>query len=65
MPFGLGRLVGKIDGPNDGTVRVEETRLTSAKEHLTLPVTHSGMVFSGRGGAADGRLPAEWVLCAQ
>jgi pimeloyl-ACP methyl ester carboxylesterase len=46
MPFGLGRLVGQIDAPNDGTVLVEETRLTGATEHLTLPVTHSGMVFS-------------------
>lgn len=46
MPIGLGRLVGHIDAPNDGTVRVEETRLTGAKEHLTLPVTHSGMVLS-------------------
>jgi pimeloyl-ACP methyl ester carboxylesterase len=46
MPFGFGRLVGKIDAPNDGTILVEETRLTGAKEHLTLPVTHSGMVLS-------------------
>jgi pimeloyl-ACP methyl ester carboxylesterase len=46
MPLGLGRLVGQIDAPSDGTVSVDETRLEGAKEHLTLPVTHSGMVLS-------------------
>jgi pimeloyl-ACP methyl ester carboxylesterase len=46
MPFGFGRLVGQIDAPSDGTVLVEETRLMGAKEHLTLSVTHSGMLFS-------------------
>ncbi len=44
--FGLGRLVAKLDGENDGTVMVEETRLTGARDHLVLPVTHTGMLFS-------------------
>lgn len=46
VPLGLGRLLGSIDAPNDGTVLVEETRIEGAKERLSLPVTHSGMVFS-------------------
>jgi pimeloyl-ACP methyl ester carboxylesterase len=44
--FGLGRFVAKLDGENDGTVMVEETRLPGARDHLVLPVTHTGMLFS-------------------
>lgn len=43
---GLGRVLGRMDAPNDGTVRVSETRLAGATQHLTLRVSHSGMVFS-------------------
>lgn len=46
VPMGLGRLMGHLEGPNDGTVLVEETRIDGATQHLELPVTHSGMVFS-------------------
>lgn len=45
--FGLGRLIAKLDGDNDGTVMVEETQLPGARDHLVLPVTHTGMLFSG------------------
>ena len=44
--FGLARLVTQFDGPNDGVVEVEETRLAGAADHLTMPVHHSGMLFS-------------------
>jgi len=46
LPLGLGRLVGPLDGPNDGTVLVEETRLPGATQHLTLKTSHSSLVFS-------------------
>jgi pimeloyl-ACP methyl ester carboxylesterase len=44
----LGRLMVHFDEPNDGTVAVSETRLPGAKAHLTLPVSHSGMILSAR-----------------
>lgn len=44
---GMGRLVSALPEPNDGTVAVEETRISGVKEHLVLPVTHTGMLFSG------------------
>lgn len=46
LPFGLGRLVGRLEKPNDGTVSVAETRLDGATEQIMLPVTHTGLIFS-------------------
>lgn len=46
MGMGLGRLVAKLDVDNDGTVLVEETQLPGAKDHIVLPVSHTGLVFS-------------------
>lgn len=45
-PMGAGRLLGRMDGPNDGTVRVAETELPGLADHLVLPVTHTGLLFS-------------------
>jgi pimeloyl-ACP methyl ester carboxylesterase len=44
--MGLGRFVGRLREPNDGTVSVDETRLEGATEHLVLPVSHMGMLVS-------------------
>lgn len=55
--LGLGRLVASLDGDNDGTVMVAETQLPGAKDHIVLPVTHTGMLFS----AEVGRQCAEFL----
>ena len=60
-PFGVGRLVTRFKGANDGTILVAETRLEGASDHLVLPVTHTGLLLSrevARQGASflrDGR----------
>ena len=48
QPLSLGRLVTRFDEPNDGTVAVSETRLPGATAHLTLPVSHTGLLLSAR-----------------
>jgi pimeloyl-ACP methyl ester carboxylesterase len=45
-PFGVGRLVKRFEGANDGTILVAETLLEGAREHLELPVTHTGLLWS-------------------
>ena len=46
VPLGFGRLVANFDEDNDGTVSVSETRLSGAKDHLIMPVSHKGMLVS-------------------
>lgn len=46
--IGLGAFVTRFADPNDGVVRVSETRLAGLADHLTLETSHSGMVLSGR-----------------
>lgn len=46
VPIGLGRLVTEFDGENDGTVAVSETHLDGATDHLTMAVSHKGMLVS-------------------
>lgn len=45
--FGLGLLTGSLDSPHDGTVAVSETRHPGINDRIELPVTHTGMIFSG------------------
>jgi pimeloyl-ACP methyl ester carboxylesterase len=44
--FGLGMLVGGVGGPGDGTVATGETRIAGLADHIELPVTHTGMLYS-------------------
>ena len=45
--FGMGRLlVRDLPLPNDGLLTVKESALPAAREHLALPVSHTGMLFS-------------------
>ncbi len=43
---GMGRLFAELPVPNDGTVSVDETRLTGAKEQIIHDVSHTGMLIS-------------------
>ena len=48
MPLGLGRALGRLPGPNDGVVCVEETAIEGMRERIVLPVNHSAMIVSAR-----------------
>lgn len=62
--MGLGKLFGRFDGDNDGTVAVWETRLPGLADHRVLPVSHTGLIFSPQVAdlvvafLRDGRFPA-------
>jgi pimeloyl-ACP methyl ester carboxylesterase len=46
LGLGLGRLVGSLSAPSDGTVTVAETELEGAADRTVLRVSHTGMLFS-------------------
>jgi hypothetical protein len=43
---GLGRVFADLPQPNDGTICVDETRLSGANAHRVHDVSHTGMLFS-------------------
>jgi pimeloyl-ACP methyl ester carboxylesterase len=45
-PMGLGRFFARFDEDCDGTIGVSETKLPGHAAHLTLPVSHMGMLVS-------------------
>jgi len=45
-PMGLGRFFARFDEDCDGTVAVSETKLPGHTAHVTLPVSHMGMLTS-------------------
>ncbi len=47
LGVGLGLLLGRLGGPSDGTVLVEETVLEGTTERRVLRVSHTGMLLSG------------------
>jgi pimeloyl-ACP methyl ester carboxylesterase len=55
LGFGIGRLVGSLDGPSDGTITVEETQIAGAADRIVLGVSHTGMLFSEKVASAAGR----------
>lgn len=46
LPVGLGRVLGPMGAPSDGTVLVSETRVAGATDELTLPVSHAGLPYA-------------------
>ncbi len=44
--LGVGRLLGVVEGENDGTVAVEETRIDNATANCSLKTGHMSMLFS-------------------
>ena len=48
LPMGLGRALGRLPGPNDGVVCVDETAIEGMSERVTLHVGHSAMLVSAR-----------------
>ncbi len=43
---GLGKLIMRLQKPNDGMVTVAETCLPGITDHISLPVSHTGLVVS-------------------
>jgi pimeloyl-ACP methyl ester carboxylesterase len=48
QPLGVGQILAKFDEDCDGTIAVSETQLPGATDHITLPVSHLGMLVSAR-----------------
>jgi hypothetical protein len=44
--LGMGRFLAKLPLPNDGVVCLDETRMPGLRDHLTMPVSHTGMIVS-------------------
>lgn len=44
--LGLGRFFGRMRGPCDGTVAVEETRVPGLADHCTVHASHTGLILS-------------------
>lgn len=45
-PHGLGRLITRLDGPNDGTVAVSETAIEGAADCRVVHASHMGMLIA-------------------
>lgn len=45
-PLGLGRFVGPVHGENDGTVAVEETCLEGLADRISIPASHTSLLYS-------------------
>lgn len=47
-PIGVGRMLGRLPGTNDGVVRLEETEVAGMTDRIVLPVAHTELIFSAR-----------------
>ncbi len=48
LPLGLGRMLGRLPGVNDGVVRLEETEVEGMADRIAMRVGHSAMLVSAR-----------------
>lgn len=62
MGWGLGRLLGALPSPSDGTVAVAETLGPMVAAHATVGVSHSGLLLSARVARAVARYLRDGVL---
>ncbi len=46
--LGVGRLLVRLPTPNDGVVCLDETRMPGLRDHLAMPLSHSGLIVSAR-----------------
>lgn len=46
--LGMGVIIPDLPEPNDGTVAVEETRLSGMDDHITFHLSHFGLLLSAR-----------------
>jgi len=45
-PMGIGLAIRALSSPHDGTVSVAETELPGLTDHVIVPATHTGLLFS-------------------
>ena len=48
QPVGIGQFLAQFEEDCDGTIGVSETRMPGATQHLSLPVSHAGLLVSPR-----------------
>lgn len=48
LKFGCGQFFARMGEAHDGTVAVDETRIAGAADHLTMRVSHTGLLTSAR-----------------
>lgn len=46
LGWGAGRVLGRFDGPSDGTVALAETRIPGLADHCIVHASHTGLLFS-------------------
>jgi len=59
LALGLGLILGPLGEDCDGTVAVSETRLPGIHDHLSLRVSHTGLLYSARAADATVRFLRE------
>ena len=59
LPRGLGHVFSHFDDDHDGSVSVAETRLPGLADHVVIPASHSGMLFSAEAARLTARFLRE------